>query len=210
MVAQQEKRRAVQFICDRLEESGLYEIEGRGIGEVQAVERGVEQPRTFVALIPNFLGTVSDYEHTINANRAAGILTAPVLYKDGKTSFVRMVDRNPSWRTEKSLKDYSPQEINQMLHLRSVEKKVMGRFGQNIVYYQPPSERLAESLREFRLKPVDLDYSHIGPGDPSYGFVHNRESIDYKLPEEIDVITGAAKFVTRATDYLLRAKIVRA
>ena len=106
-----------------------------------------------------------------------------------------MVDRNLSWRADKSLKRYTPLQINQMLHLRGIEKAVVDEFGKNLRYYQPETDRLAEGLRKFRLLAVELDYSHIRPGDPSYGFVENRESIDYKISDELSWDKPAAGIV---------------
>ncbi len=71
----------------------------------------------------------------------------------------------------------------------------MGGFRDELHYYQPETSQLEESVRTFHLKPVDLDYSHLKPGDAGYDFAKDRESIHYKLPEETaPAITGAARF----------------
>ncbi len=187
MVSRSNKNQAVQYICDRLEDSGLYVVQRKEDTNILIRERPPVRPtpRGINIVVANFVQPVKAFKRMCHSNEARDIYTAAVLYKDGKTAFVRMVDRNPSWRTEKSLKNYSAEQINHMLHLRGIEKAVLGEFGRTLRYYQPETERLPEGLRKFRLDPVELDYSHIEPGDPSYEFVENRESIDYKLPEEI-------------------------
>ncbi len=207
MVSHQQKLRCTQYLAERLEDSGLYQILSRDERQVnlrekpetrerlEPREQSGTQPRTIRVLISNF-ETIGVFEVTSRVNRQSGVYVAPVLYKDGKTAFVRMVERNSSWRTEKSLKQYTPQEINRMLHLRGIEKAVMAEFGDELMYYQPETEQLEESLRTFHLEPVELDYSHIDRDHPSYGFVKDRESIDYKLPKEIgELIVGPAKFI---------------
>tara|TARA_Y100000310_G_scaffold342669_1_gene446855 strand:- start:1378 stop:1980 length:603 start_codon:yes stop_codon:yes gene_type:complete len=179
-----------------LENSGLYIIQTRDHEHVSVKERPTirEEPRTIDVPVANFMTPIRNYKNRASANRNAGKYTSPVLYKDGRSAFVRMVEKNISWRNDKSLKNYSDRQINQMLHLRGIEKALMEVIGDRLLFYQPETERLEESLREFRLHSVDLDYSHIGPGDPGHGFVEDRESIDYKLPEETQVIQPAARF----------------
>ncbi|MBI2668387.1 hypothetical protein HYX14_00955 [Candidatus Woesearchaeota archaeon] len=211
MVSPSEKLRCTQYICNRLEDSGLYIITGKDAEHVLVREKPEvrEQLRTIDVVITNALPTADDFVLRRRSNQHQGIYTCPILYKDGKTAFVRMVERNPSWRTEKSLKKYSPQQINQMLHLRKIEK-VTAEFlrGSRMRYYQPTTDLLPESIREFDLQDVKLDYSHIGPNHPSYDFVENSTSIDYKLPVELTTMTGAVQCGFAGDDPSLRAKLM--
>ncbi len=211
MVSQREKKRAVQFICDLLENSDRYTILSRDERQLAAQEKKEvrDSPRQINIVVPNFLEGIADFTLQLRSNVSRGIYTAPVFYKDGKTAFVRMVDRNCSWRTNKSLKRYTPQQINQMLHLRGIEKAVMENYGKKVDYYQPATERLTESVRTFEMLPVELDYSHIPSWDERSDFVQDRESVDYKLPKEQGEITLAAGFLFfgKEEDYMRRAKI---
>ncbi|MBS3126877.1 hypothetical protein J4228_01790 [Candidatus Woesearchaeota archaeon] len=210
MVSQKEKQQTTQFICDRLEDSGLYVVQRRELGHLLVKEKNdVEKPKTIDVIIPNFLGPVKNYTKAFRQNAINIIYTAPVLHKDGETAFVRMVDTNMSWRTDKSLKRYSPEEINRMLHLRKIEKEVLVSFDNPLTYYQPETDRLPQSLRQFKLTPVLLDYSHIGPEHHGYDFVEDRESIDYKLPQGSECITSAVRFNYYKYDPL-RARIIAA
>ncbi|MEW5897079.1 MAG: hypothetical protein AB1668_05275 [Nanoarchaeota archaeon] len=216
MVKKQERQRAIKFICERLENSGLYTIVTNNDFRVKAVEkvRVVEgkipgqyavQPaasRTIDTILANGSAELSTaFPEILEARSQRGVYTAPVLYKDGKTAFVRMVERSRSWRSDKSLKRYTPQQINQMLHLRKIEKELLESFGNifgpgispSLVYYQPETARLPESLGIIQMHPVWLDYGHIQPGHQAYGFVRNRDSIDYKLPEDSGGIEPAAR-----------------
>jgi len=201
MPSKKEKQRCLQYLGERIEDSGLYTILAQNERSLTVKEQETE--RKVSVLVPNFYGTIDAWNFVIQLNQQQErvhqqerVYLCPVLYKDGKTAFVRMVDRNRSWRTDKSLKNYSARQINQMLHLRGIEKAVMERFGKELHYYQPKTSQLEESVRTFHLQPVNLDYSHLGPGDAGYGFAQDREAIDYKLPEEAaPAITGPARFI---------------
>ncbi len=214
MVSQREKKQAVQFLCDLLENSEKYTILSRDERQLAVQEKKEvrESPRQINVVLPNFFGTIADFSQHLRGNASQGIYTAPVFYKDGETAFVRMVERNSSWRADKSLKRYAPQQINQMLHLRGIEKAVMENYGKKLDYYQPATERLNESIHIFEMRPVELDYSHIPSWDERSDFVQDRESIDYKLPQETGSIVSAAgfSFFERGDDYLKRAKIMAA
>jgi hypothetical protein len=192
MVSRKEKKKAVQFICNLLEESGLYNIQQADHKEILAIEDYVlfEEPKEINILIPNFLGTTRDYLQKIRTNQQQGIFPCSIFYKDGKTAFVRLVD-NEANRSEKSLKHYNPHEL---ITLREKEKEFFRRFGSELQFYQPESLGLPESIRTYGMKDIKLDYSHIKPGDQGYDFVENRISEVYKLPQLESTLTEAAKF----------------
>lgn len=197
MVSRKEKSRAVQFIGDKLFASGLYGIINTTPFSLLAGEISpVEEPRTIEVLIPNFFRSVSAFQEKRRENQRKRVYTSPIFYKDGKTAFVRMVETNSSWRQDKSLKNYSLEEINQMLSLRGMEKAVLDLTEDELSYYQPPTNNLEESLRTFHLQTVALDYSHLDFTDSGYGFARDGPSIDYKLPQETETkkITQAARF----------------
>lgn len=195
MPTKPEKQQCLQYLCNRLEDSGFYRIIDRTEQAILVKEKA-EPGKRIRLLLPNFGGTIPEFREAVHGSQDQNTYVCPVLYKDGKTAFVRMVDRNRSWRTDKSLKQYTPQEINQMLYLRGKEKVAMGLFGPDLYYYQPETEKLEESVRTFHLKQVNLDYSHLVPGDSGYGFAKDHGAIDYKLPEETaPAITGPAKFM---------------
>lgn len=195
MPTKPEKQQCLQYLCDRLEDSGLYRIIDRAEQAILVREKA-EPGKRIRLFLPNFGGTIPEFREAVQGSQGQDTYVCPILYKDGKTAFVRMVDRNRSWRDDKSLKNYSARRINEMLHLRGKEKVAIGLFGPELQYYQPETEKLEESVRTFHLQPVDLDYSHLVPGDSGYGFAKDREAIDYKLPEEsAPAITGPAKFM---------------
>jgi hypothetical protein len=197
MVPKQDKARATEFLCGLLEEAGEYRIMGRDQTQIsfEGDPDVLELPFKAQIIIPNLYGTVDSFRQKVNMNAHNKIYTIPVLFKDGKTAFVRMVDTNKYWRKDKSLKRYTKQQINQMLHLRDIEKTIIGYIPaelKKLQYYQPKSERLEEAVREFRLDNVLLDYSHVTEDHRSRGFVENCYSIDYKFPLETLNITHNA------------------
>ena len=190
-------KEATQFICDRLEDSGLYVVKSRDHTQITLTQRPdlVEDPRTIRVLMANVFPQFKDYTTACGQNYTQGALTAPVLYKDkeSETAFVRMVDRN-GWRLEQSLKRYTAQQVNQMLALRKIEKAVQNNVGPHLTFYQPESDRLPEAICQFGLDTVSLDYSHIDAGDKRFDFVENRISIDYVLPTLEQSLTGPVRF----------------
>ncbi len=195
MVVRKEKIQALEFLAGMLERSQKYiigTVDEEHILATQNSGKGL----SISVILANFQGTTKEYFSQVRQNAQQGHYTCPVLYKDGKTTFVRMVDTNLSWRTDRSLKQYAPQEVNSMLSLRKIEKEILEQQGDTTLsYYQPHQERLEETLRRIGLREVMLDYSHIGPGDQGYGFVEDRPSIDYKIPEQVSSSNDAAEFI---------------
>ena len=72
-----------------------------------------------------------------------------------------------------------------MIHLRDLEKAVLNMPGGKLAYYQPETVRLEEGIRIFEMKRVALDYTHIRPRDPGYGFALDTVSKDYKQAVQI-------------------------
>ena len=224
MVSQREKKQAVQFICNLLENSDCYQVLSKTEQsiDVQETPEVRAEPHRIEVIVPNFLENVLQYSLGYASNASQEVYTAPIFYKDGKTAFVRMVDRNSSWRTDKSLKQYTLQQINQMLHLRGMEKEVLHGFKDSLSYYQPPSERLDEAVVDFSLEAVLFDYSHIPLCDERRDFILRdcflqsngsrkvpvKYSEDYRLPEKISQATEAAGFIY--DDQALLAKLAPA
>ncbi len=96
-----------------------------------------------------------------------------IFYKDGKNFYQRMVDTNSSWRTDKSLKNYSSYEINQIIRLTDLERLVATNYdlyymsepeylkNKILTYYQPQTQRLNDGIIKRKIKSVILDYDHI-------------------------------------------------
>ena len=123
-----------------------------------------------------------------------------IFYKDGKTFFKRMVDSS-SYRDDKSLKKYTPYEINHIIALTVQERYALMGFSKGLVdsfaardlqdkvihYYQPKTERLSEGIRKFEPHIVNFDYSHIKPGEQGYDFARNQSSKTYFFLNEVKV-----------------------
>ncbi len=204
MVKQAEKKQARDFIASTFNANGIYKVQ-KALDFSLVVSKDKE---SIDVILANVMPKADDFIPHYRKNRNQGIYTAAVLYKDTKSAFVRMVERNTSWRTEKSLKKYASLEINQMISLRKIEKLVLDFYSEDeLTYYQPVTQRIGESVRVFSLTPVELDYSHLTPDDQGYEFAENRDSIDYKLPKEKTVHTkGTATIVKNTRNF--KAKIV--
>ena len=77
-------------------------------------------------------------------------------------------------------------------------------------YFQPETERLEESVRIFEMGRVTLDYTHIKPGDPGYGFARNTVSIDYGQAVQIGATIGPIQLLTGADGYVKIVPMERA
>lgn len=192
MVSREDNDRMITFITERLEDSGVYKINKRNNFHILVAEKPEirEVPAIIYVAAHNDPGeTVDHLKRGQSQNLAQGIYTAHVFYKDGETFMVRLGARGRTKNNERSLKRYPPVEVNSMVHLRGLEKAVLDHAPQELAYYQPKSDRLPESVRVFLMKNVNLDYSHIRPGDPGYSFARDAVSKDYKLPVEQSVMT---------------------
>jgi hypothetical protein len=189
MVSLREKERMSEFVVGLFEESGRYDIRSYDRGHVLLVQKRdvTENPREIYVVLHNRQMAISAYNSLVRSSINKRRLVANLFYKDGERFHVRLGKRGNFKGDDRSLKRYSVEEINKMLHLRGLEKAVLNdqQRDRTLVYFQPLTERLAESVRGYEMGDVHLDYSHVDRDHSSYGFVHDRESIDYKIANEV-------------------------
>jgi len=187
MVSKENKRKMADFIASRLEDSNLYNIIKKDNSHLLVAEKPDinDNPQSIVIINHNYKRTFNELKEMQSKNRDNWIYTAHLFYKDGENFMVRLGKRGHFKGDERSLKNYTKEERDAMLHLRDLEKAVLNSGYPELSYYQPETDRLSESIRIFKMKDVELDYSHIKRGDAGYGFVKDSLSVDYKLPEEI-------------------------
>ncbi|MBT7902901.1 hypothetical protein HN587_03485 [Candidatus Woesearchaeota archaeon] len=232
MVSRAEKNKMMKFMVHRLEESGLYVIMNQDHEHLVVREKPeeVETPKTIYVVGHNRRRTSDELATLQGTNRSQGVYTAHVFHKKTvhtdpkKDFFIRLMDVSAA-RYDKSLKNYTWDAIQAMLYLRGLEKDVGQAYLQMLNYYQPETARLDESVRVFKLDPVNLDYSHLdgktridnlGREVPVFR-PQDGPSIDYKLPNEtIDhrvISTSPAKLVIlkpeHQPDHRYRAWMVR-
>lgn len=122
---------------------------------------------------------------------------AYVFFKDGKTFFRSAMDPSTGLENKRykkdhglSLKNYTNDQLRQMIELRPEENAIFDVRNGWIQYYQPQSERLEEGIATFHFGPVILDYSHI-PHDQFQPT--NTESVRLKLWDKTAINTGNIK-----------------
>lgn len=194
MIRKDLQSRMADFVTRHVEESGKYNILERNITHLLVQEKPAEQetpnaaPPVIDVLLHNYNRTGTELNEAQRLNREQGRYTAHVFYKDGKHFFVRLARRG-RLKDERSLKKYTKEQIDAMVHLRKLEKMVLRQFQRfpRLVYYQPETARLEQGIRFFDMLPVELDYSHIGRDDPAYSRIarDGATSIDYRLPAEV-------------------------
>jgi hypothetical protein len=107
------------------------------------------------------------------AQKQSSSNVATVFIKDGKTFFRSAAQKNYFKQSNQlSLKNYTPEQMQEMLLLRSEEIVLVNR-ARKLQYYQPESPRLEEGVETFDFGAVRFDYSHIDPAvkfKPKDGF----------------------------------------
>lgn len=192
MVIKAERRRMLEFTEGLIANSG-FTVQSRDYPFIRVqTEKGA---LVYVAL-HSIQMTFDEFDNLNRRNLSRGIYTAHVFFKDGKLFHVRLGAKGNFKSDDRSLKKYTKEEINRMIHLRGLEKKALDlqRDTNNLIYYQPRTERLEEALREYNLGHVILDYSHVDIKHQAYGFVKNRESIDYRIANEVFHTSERIKF----------------
>ncbi len=189
MTSKKEKELMKNFFLGRIEDALLYNIKSADNSHIFIIQKPEisENPPEIYVVLHNKKLPVKEYKKLILGCESKGIYTADLFYKDEKNFMVRLGSRGHFKGDMKSLKNYSPKELNQMVHLRGLEKAVIeNQPGMpELFYYQPKTERLDESIRGYKMKDVNLDYSHLTSQDHGYGFAKSGKSLDYKLAHEI-------------------------
>ena len=89
--------------------------------------------------------------------------------KDGKTYFrsAAFTDKsglqsiNYKQNKDLSLKNYSVEDLKRAIHLSKPEHLIKNKSRNEIIYYQPESQKLEELLVKHKFTPAIYDYSHI-------------------------------------------------
>lgn len=198
MATKEEKKNMREFIVARLEDSSRYSIlnadKDREKVTVKQKESAEGSPVQIEILLHSRKMPIEEYKNVMSSNYQNGIYTANVFFKDGETFMVRLGSRGHFKGNERSLKNYSKEIRDKMIDLRELEKQAVEHSGKKIlVYYQPKTQRLEESLRGYKMDNVNLDYSHIKEEDRGFGFVRNSQSLDYKIANEnFTILSGPA------------------
>lgn len=183
MVLKKEKERTMDFLLSRVLDSGMYDVLDSDIGLLFQDKRTKEVINLFVANFfdhPNVF-----YPWLIKENKSKQIYNVPILYKDGKTASVGLdlEKKDAKTRQRKSLSEYSIEEIERMLYLRDIEKKVKEAYGGRKLFYFDSEHDLADQLVEVNFCDVNLDYSYLNEDNPAYGKARNHVSLDFMLPD---------------------------
>jgi hypothetical protein len=202
MVSKEAKLRMAKFITDRLEESSRFNIQRSAqssilIAQKPEIATDPNNPISIYIALHNCKMPLDEYKCLLRQNNAKGFYTANLFYKDGEMFMVRLGKRGHMKADDRSLKKYTPDQTNRMIHLRGLEKTVLDLQSPNssLTYYQPETRYLTECLRGYSLDNVKFDYSHIKPTDLAYSHIKNTKSIDYKIADEqYQIYCGTLEF----------------
>ena len=189
MVTKEERNKMRDFVASRIEDSKRYIIERANDSRlIITLKDAANAPATIFVDLINKKISVKEYEEIVRENWLNGIWTCPIFYKDGKNFHVRLGARGNFKGNNRSLKEYSNDEINEMIHLRGLEKsvlKIQKGTDKKLTYFQPETARLSESIRWYKIEDIILDYSHLEPRDPKKNFAREGISMDYKIAKEV-------------------------
>lgn len=204
MATREQKQQMLDFVIDRAEDTSRYVVQEADLEHLLIKQNPelFENPILIDVLLHTGKMTKSKLNETVAYNTQKGIYTCNLFYKDGENFHVRLGKRGHTKGDDRSLKNYCQEEINSMIHLRGLEKEILDRqcgdmqFGDSLCYYQPETQMLSQAIRVYRMRPVELDYSHVDRSHSSYGFVRpNAESKDYKIADEThNIKDGPVRF----------------
>ena len=214
MVSKKDKAKMKDFVLGRVEDASDYDIKKADNSHILVAQKPEfsENPVELYIVLHNKKMNLSDYKRLVSQNTIDGKFSVDVFYKNGSDFMVRLGGRAKFKGDFRSLKRYGKEDLDKMIHLRGLEKEVLNNQGNNpiLTYFQPQTERLVESLRGYNMETVFLDYSHIKPGDPGYGFVKPSTSIDYMIANEshmLEVVDGPVGFKA-VSDYPRRKAVI--
>ncbi len=187
MIKKSEKQAMQNFIEDCLVISGRYNVNPCVDNTIYVAQRiNVENPAEVYIVFNHHKRKISNFNNLVEKiSQNSNAFLCTVFYKNDKDFMVRLGSSGKA-RDDKSLKKYSKKEIDRMIHLRGLEKKMLDFFPLTpLVYYQPQTARLPESVRSYDMQNVELDYSHLEV-DTNQGY-HSKNgiSIDYKIAQEL-------------------------
>ncbi|MAG60905.1 hypothetical protein CL619_03915 [archaeon] len=188
---------ATQFICDRLEDSGLYVVQSRGHFGAVVIQNFdlVEEPKTFEVVMANIIGN-ERYNPIFGRNRSQDIYTVPVFYEDevSKTARVKLINsgktRDPEFLSDNSLKNYDIDTIKEMLQLRKIEKRVLKQTKRYLMFYREESEDIPEQIEVCTLGDVIADYTHVPEDQRNFAWQATRKLEDVKRVIPVREITA--------------------
>ena len=187
MVSKADKKRMKDFVEARLEDSGRYDIKKSDESHILVATKRENAERIIPIdlLLHNRKMPLTELRDLVRNSYSSNILVSNIFYKDGQNFMVRLGSRGNFKGDDRSLKRYTKSDLDKMIHLRGLEKEVLELQNDNtLVYFQPKTDRLIESVRGYQMRDVILDYSHVDSDHRSFGFVEDRSSIDYKIAEE--------------------------
>lgn len=201
MIKKEEKKNMMNFITARLEENKKYEILKQKIAMCEdkfpsyiKFKLKNDDSNFYFFLLHDRKTPIKDVKEFQEWLDSKGWFSSHIFYKNYKDFFVRLGKRANFKGDGRSLKDYTDEELKNMIHLRDLEKLALTQqryfttknrqineyvLEPHLTYYQPKTNKLEESIRIFPLEDVILDYTHLTENDPGYYFTPRRENSKY-------------------------------
>lgn len=205
MVYLQEKRKMMHFIADLIAKNKNREILDAEPNHILA-KSVITGKELYIFLLNDKRTTEIEFNSQMHDCINKNQVMLNIFYKDGETFQVRLGWKANFKGDDRSLKKYKKEDLDKMLSLRILEKRVLcfQNFNQ-LSYYQPETMKLEESIRSYNMIDVRFDYSHLDCEDPRKEFAEqNKHSKNYKIAEELSaIVKGELRLIQPSKHFLV-------
>lgn len=176
MVSAKARERMKEYVVERLEDSGIHVARDVSRDCLQLKTDGEKGAYVFLHTTSEGVQEFVHGRSGLHQLVYSGNFVSNIFYKDGKNFFVLLDDNLKCAVAEKSMKNYSFNELCKSVRLRDKEREVLRmQSPKRLVYYQPDNTtdggRLREGLVSFTFNSMIADYSHKQIGDSAFDFI---------------------------------------
>ncbi len=173
---------ALDFMWQLLDQSNEFDLLERDPVSFRLQKRD-ERKRVVDIVIANRLGSDLYKAHDVfrsrfMENQADRVYTCPILYEDGTSAFVRVVDTENLWRNNRELLHRAGNKRPKVHKMRNIEKVVMATSSdlKTIQYFHRKSARIDDCIRTFRM----VELPSPSPTSRDWRFAENTQEECYR------------------------------
>ncbi len=172
-----------EFVAERLSASKLFEVTELRENYLTAMESPVwtERPRKAFIFLHTGGITLDEVSAVWREKRDHEQMhIGHIFLKDAGLYFVGLSKQTARIASKRSLKKYHHDTINEMVHLRGLEKMVLNS-GHGMLTYFSSGHRCGLQLSTYSMQNVHLDYSHLPSKDILSDDPETRRKEELKL-----------------------------
>lgn len=194
MVSREFQKRVRNFLLDRLEETPGIRIKELGenyhsvLIQKDSPENNDSKTRTSRIILHYNKPKISDYLIENCRNNVKGFDTSNIFVHGGDEQFFKRLGKIADFKSNKSFKLHSEEELKNISKISGIVKVCLDQIEDGKVssvsilpFYEPESKDLPERIKGYSFSTVFLDYCHLTPEDPGFGFARNGISSNWKI-----------------------------